>query len=900
VSFAGRSAVSLDGRWQLQLVDVPRQRGPAQLDVVVPGSWTLQVPGAELADGTVRYARTFALPSSWPADGHVVLRFGAVNHSAEVRVNGSLLGEHQGGWMPFELPLDRALLRGEDDLLEVVVTYPPLLARSPGSVGLQEVPHGKQTWYGTNAGIWQSVVLEHRPAHHLSIAQVRADAGSGRVSARVTVVGRGAPGSAVQLAVRDRGSVGAGVVVARSARTPLDGEVPDPVVVELAATVERPELWSPAAPALYDVVVELVDADDGVHDALVVQTGFRTVTTKDGQVLLNGQPIELRGVLDQDYHPGGELRAASVEELERLFTEVKRLGFNLLRCHIRRPDPVYFEVADRLGLMVWAELPSWQRFTARSAAAAQALLRQMIEVDGHHPSIVCWSVVNESWGIDLSDPEQRAWLVRTQSEAKDLAPDTLVVDNSACDPNFHVRSDLEDFHVYRGVPERRREWDAWVEEFVQHPHWTYSPYGDAERTGDEPLVVSEFGNWGLPDILALAGPDGTDPWWAAPGRDWAFGAAEATDVVGRFRKLGLEEVFGSWPAFVEATQRQQLLATRYQIGSLRRRPQIAGYVLTQLSDVQWEANGLFDMDRRPRLFVEELALVNGPAAVVLRPESYAGVAGTRCVLTVDVVAPAGHAGQAGHWTIALRVDDGEQQVRAVPAGVRSTVTAEVELPREQTVCRVQAELHVDGRLAGRDVADLAVLAPPRPRAAGVVAADDELGRWLQSLEVPVVREPDGATLLVTRCFEAEAQAHARSGGRVLVLAEDRAALADAFRAPLLARLSPREGDGDWVPRFDWLRRDGAFGALPGGPLLDLAYEDVIGELVIDFLPAPLRPAHLHSAVFAGWLQHRASTTVTVPWSAGAVTITTLRLRAPGAAHPLAAALARAMLDAAEQ
>jgi len=135
---------------------------------------------------------------------------------------------------------------------------------------------------------------------------------------------------------------------------------------------------------------------------------------------------------------------------------------------------------------------------------------------------------------------------------------------------------------------------------------------------------------------------------------------------------------------------------------------------------------------------------------------------------------------------------------------------------------------------------------------------------------------------------------------VLVLAEDEDALAGAFAAPLLARLSPREGDGDWVPRFDWLRRRGPLAVLPGGPLLDLAYEDLIGPLVIEFLPAPLRPAHLHSAVFAGWLQHRASTTITVPWSSGAVTITTFRLRAAGTGNAAGVALTRALLEVAAQ
>jgi hypothetical protein len=227
------------------------------------------------------------------------------------------------------------------------------------------------------------------------------------------------------------------------------------------------------------------------------------------------------------------------------------------------------------------------------------------------------------------------------------------------------------------------------------------------------------------------------------------------------------------------------------------------------------------------------------------------------------------------------------------------VTVRVPLPDGPVMASVRAELHIDGQLHARDVAQIAVVAAPTPYERQVCADDNVLAGWLSQLGVPTVRKADTRMLLVTRSFGPAAQAHARGGGRVLLLVEDRDALAGAFAAPLLARLSPREGDGDWVPRFDWLARRGPLASLPGGPLLDLAYEHLIGDLVIDFLPAPLRPAQLHSAVFAGWLQHRASTTVTVPWSTGAVTITTFRLRTAGVDDPIAAALSRAMLDVAQ-
>ena len=889
--------LALDGRWQLHLLDVPDAVHPATAEVEVPGSWTVQVPGCERAHGTVRYTRSFTVPRSWPKHDTLVLRFGAVNHAAEVLLNGHHLGAHEGGWTPFEVVVDRALLTGDQERLEVVVSYPALLA-APGdheAVSLQEIPHGKQTWYGTNAGIWQPVTLEHRPYQHVAHAHVRTDAATGRVTAQITLAQPLGAGSRAELTVSERTASGDGHVVAATSGTAGNQED----ALTLSAVVAQPRLWSPSSPHLYDVVVS-VHNQEGLVDAVTITTGMRTVTTKDGSVLLNGEPIEIRGVLDQDIHPGSNLRSRDGEELEELFAAAKRLGFNLLRCHIKRPDPIYFEIADRLGLLVWAELPSWQRFTPRAAAAAESLLEEMISLDGHHPSIVIWTVVNESWGVDVRDADQRAWMRRTQQHAKDLAPDTLIVDNSACESNFHVRSDIDDFHAYRGIPERRASWDAWVDDFASRPAWTFSPYGDAERTGEEPLVVSEFGNWGLPDMTNAMGPDGADPWWAEVGLEWAFGAAHATGVVARFTRLGLGEVFGSWAAFVEATQSQQLLATRYQIGSLRRRPEIAGYVLTQLSDVQWEANGLFDMDRRPRPFADELALINGPACVVLRPDAYSCAVGGELQVTVDVVPPPGRHGGIGSWAVALTVADASPLMVPVDEGRRTSFTTRLRLPNTVQMAQVRAELHVDGACRARDVADIAVLPVVTPRAQAVCAPDDAVAAWLQGIEVPTTTDRRHDVLLVTRCFDEPAQAHARRGGRVLVVAEDRQALGGAFAAPLLARLSPREGDGDWVPRFDWIRRSGPLAALPGGPLLDLAYENVIGELVIDFLPAPLRPAHLHSAVFAGWLQHRASTTITVPWSSGAVTITTFRLRTAGLHDRAAVTLTRALLDVAEQ
>jgi hypothetical protein len=235
VPFTRRPPLSLDGRWQLELVDVLDAPHPPTAEVEVPGSWTLQVPGCELAHGTVRYRRSFSVPLDWPQEGTLVLRFGAVNHAAVVTVDGVEAGRHEGGWTPFEVELDPALLTGTEQVLEVEVHYPPLLPQDPATVSLQEVPHGKQTWYGTAAGIWQPVVLEHRPRQHLADLAVRTDAASGRLTACVGLARPGQASERVRLVVRERTGTGDGPVVARA-----EGQVADDrLALELVAVVPQ-------------------------------------------------------------------------------------------------------------------------------------------------------------------------------------------------------------------------------------------------------------------------------------------------------------------------------------------------------------------------------------------------------------------------------------------------------------------------------------------------------------------------------------------------------------------------------------------------------------------------------------------------------------------------------------
>ena len=189
------------------------------------------------------------------------------------------------------------------------------------------------------------------------------------------------------------------------------------------------------------------------------------------------------------------------------------------------------------------------------------------------------------------------------------------MDNSPCHGNFHVKSDIDDFHYYRSVPERRAEWDALTAEFAARADWTWSPFGDAQRRGDEPLVVSEFGVWGLPhpDQVRI---QGAEPWWMETGGTWGDGVAYPHGVQDRFAQLGLSGVFGEFDGFIAAVQGYQFANLKYEIESMRAHAPIQGYVITEFTDVHWESNGLLDMNRNPRSFHDRFSTINADVVIV--------------------------------------------------------------------------------------------------------------------------------------------------------------------------------------------------------------------------------------------------------------------------------------------
>jgi len=620
-----RAALSLDGLWDFEFEGPTARLEGEGHTIRTPGIWQSQFPPLRDAQGIGRYRRGVQIPQDW-AGKSVVLVMEGVFHESVILIDETAVAVHGDGWTPIEVDLTAALGGKTSFVLGVDARVPD--DRNGGR--FSQSLAGKQDWYGVQGGIWKPARLEARdPVHIAKVAIATAfDLRTGVV--RIS-------GSLSQAAVKptlqailSRG----GAEVARLIHPFASDRF------EAALALPGAESWSPDAPNLYHLAVEVI-VGEAVVDAIERAVGFRRFEAKDGRLMLNGEPFAMFGALDQDWHPEEECRPPSAEFLEQRFLNAKAMGLNTLRCHVKIPDRLYFDLADRLGLIVWLDMPYMQFLAPAGREALRRVFRTSVAAHGSHPSICIWTLFNEGWGIDLDDnPDDRRWLIEAFDEEKKLVPDSLLIDNSACFPrNYHLKTEIEDFHWYNAFPDQNEAFAETTRAFAGRAAWTFSSHGDAQRRGDEPLICSEFGVWGLPHPREILEKDGSEPWWFESGHDWNLGAAYPHGIETRFRDAHLAPVFGDIDGFVSAAQELQYRALKRQIETLRWERPISGYVITELNDTQWESNGLMDVLNRPRVFAERLAELQRPWLVIARTARTAVRAGERFEVSARLAGP---------------------------------------------------------------------------------------------------------------------------------------------------------------------------------------------------------------------------------------------------------------------
>ncbi len=887
-----RKSTSLDGVWDFQHLSDKIWR-----KANVPLPWQAEFAELRHASGRAIYRRKFTLLKSWQ-DNQVFIKFGAVSYFCEVRLNGKLLGTHEGGYLPFEFLLPTKILKASNEI-ELRVVLPDGKDADTPEFPFAEIPHGKQSWYGPIGGIWQSVVLELRDPCHVLHVHLETDLDSGEIIAALELT-KAAIGQSVEIAISAPNGKTVATIVTKIEKAET----------RVQLKIQNPLPWSPDAPHLYTANVTIKSGIRAL-DHCTQQFGFRHFKTQDGKFYLNGKPLYLRAALDQDYYPIGICTPPSTAFLEDQLRKAKALGLNCLRCHIKVPDPRYYEVADRLGMLIWTEIPNVATFTKNSARRMRETMQGILRRDANHPCIVIWTLINEDWGTRLvEDPNHRQWLKESYDWLKALDPTRLVVDNSACHNNFHVKTDINDYHYYRSIPERRAEWDKLTQEFAGGAGWTFTPHGDAERRCDEPLVVSEFGVWGLPHPNLLNDKKGNEPWYMETGGTWGDGVAYPHGMQARFSTLGLETAFGSFDNFITGVQEYQFANLKYEIEEMRAYPSIQGYVITELTDVHWEANGLLDMNRNPRVFHDRFSTINNDIVIVPRVEHYAAWSGDefRFAITIATGGEKFSDGTRLVWSM----DGKAQRELSVPRGdALSTILLNefrVTLPiiTKNKLCKFEFKLFKGGKIISQNCFEISIYQKQKPKAGLSISTNDEaIAAFAQSLGYDILSAGEAA-VHITHALDAQDIKAMQTGARYLVLADGSAKTHGNLRKDKAEREQPfmpiidetpgtfggpesqlpnivlhaRQGTiwrGDWIASFSWIKRQGAFAALPGGPMLDLSFDRVVPRHVMTGFRTWEYAGQVLAGLVVGWAHRPAAMIAERRVGRGGLIATTFRL-----------------------
>jgi beta-galactosidase/beta-glucuronidase len=569
---------SLNGDWDFALDPESTWTSPAEVawdrKIRVPFSPETRASG--IADpGFYRrcWYRCHVQPPPVGPNQRLMLRFGAVDYTAAVWINGTRVGEHEGGYTPFGFDVT-ALVSGSGES-EVVVRAdddPHDLAKPRGKQDWQLKPHS--IWYPRTTGIWQTVWMEVVPATFVSSIAFTPHLARWEIGVAVYV--SDAPGDPCQLSVT---FTSRGALLAKDTYTVIAGGVHRRIALsDPGVDDSRNELlWSPDAPNLIEVELELRSAEGEVLDRCHSYTALRSAEAQGDRLVLNNRPYLLRMVLDQGYWDTSGATAPDDAAFRRDIVLAKQMGFNGVRKHQKIEDPRYLYWADHIGLAVWEEMPSAYRFTPESV---ERLIREWTAVlarDYSHPCVIAWVPINESWGVpNLPDsPSERHYVQALYHLTRTLDATRPVIGNDGWES---VATDIIGIHDYDDRPERiAKRYHA--QELLPRLFKRERPGGrilvlEGQKHFEQPLVLTEFGG------LALSREgDGT----------WGYARCESAEAFARrYREL---------------------------LDVVRELHVFSGFCYTQFADTYQEANGLLYADRTPKIPIRDIAAATRGAAV---------------------------------------------------------------------------------------------------------------------------------------------------------------------------------------------------------------------------------------------------------------------------------------------
>ena len=531
--------LNLNGSWRFAFDSANRgeARGwqsaelPGRQRILVPFSWGSALSGVSDSADIGWYSHEITVPLRWKAK-RVFVVFGASDWRTTVWLDGQKLGEHQGGYTPFSFELSPARRGGRAQRLTVRVDDSPHPFKLEGKQG-----------YGKARGMWQTVYLEARGADPLEAVHFTPHSDLAGVGVQVRLRAPAPSEMTVHLAFTNR-----------------PNQADATFTVDKGATTARTDValphahkWSLDDPFLHDVTVRVTGS--GVGDDIVkTYFGMRTVSvvklpgTEYPYVAINGQPVYLQLALDQAYHPDGYYTFPTDSILRNEILLARSIGLNGLREHIKVEAPRKLYWADRLGVLIMADVPNWWGPPDSAAFREHEFaMRGMLDRDYNHPSVFSYVMFNETWGLQTKIGDRDRYLPETQQKvasvyrlAKSLDPTRLVEDNSICCGAGHTETDLNSWHEY--LPGWR--WASFMSQ-LSDSSVVGSPFHfmPGYKQGAQPMFNSEFGNvWGY------TGSTGDV--------DWSWDYRRAIDAFRRFPKLSgwlyteHHDVINEWNGYV--------------------------------------------------------------------------------------------------------------------------------------------------------------------------------------------------------------------------------------------------------------------------------------------------------------------------------------------------------------
>ncbi len=505
----------------------------------------------------VWYRKTFFVDEAKIKKKRLVLKFGAVDYEAEIYINERLACVHRGGHTSFETDITPFVKSGEN-----------LLTVKAKDFNDRDKPRGKQVWtenkfgcwYTPTTGIWQSVWLEYVGEIYIKRIKITPDLEHNLALCEVFISSMKKLEGTVHFRTlpADDGcelDLGQQVFCCENGYGKTVLPFPD-------WDVRRERIvWSPETPNLVEADVRLAD------DRVATYFGMRSIDVKNGTFVLNGSACFMRLVLDQGYWKESLLTPPDEEAIKKDILLAKEMGFNGARKHQKIEDPRYYYWADRLGFLVWGELPSCYMFTDNTVENAGRELMEFVERDYNHPSIVAWVTSNESWGMRniRSDIQLQNFSNYLIYLAKALDRTRPVSGNDGWEQTEHT--DIVGIHDYELMPETLYKYQD-MEKLLDGISERRQIMADNQRYRGQPIVLTEYGG------IAISGE----------GEGWGY-----------YNKVRNEDEFF----------RRLEPITDFLIKS----GQFAGFCYTQLTDVMQEVNGLLREDRTLKFPAEKLRMI---------------------------------------------------------------------------------------------------------------------------------------------------------------------------------------------------------------------------------------------------------------------------------------------------